>query len=195
MNIACPYCKQLFPATEHVNFNTCSYCLREFKTPRVFAARHFVQYHKTDEYGPPGRLRGFIIETDKDVDNLHGNTVWLISGEGSPKQYFLECSFVVDKVGEIGKPDQPKNYARGEKGVRPSHPLPLNDYPWFVDLKKSLGVLRGLGLSEIGRTSLSELEKLLQKDLQHPKVPSKSKKAGAKVAAANGSARRTGKQR
>ena len=175
VEITCPHCKKTFPATEHVNFTLCSYCLREFKTPRVFPSKHFVQYHKTDDDGPPARTRDFGIETKKSVDNLHGNTVWLISGEGSPKKYHLECRFVVDQTGPIEKPDDVTYYAKGKNGMRPPHPILLNEFPWFQKLKGSLGVF-GFGLSEIGQSTVSELEKLLQKGAEKPKVKKKVKK-------------------
>jgi hypothetical protein len=176
MERTCPHCNKTFLGNEHVD--SCPYCYREIRKPTVFHNKHFVQYHKTDEYGPPGNA--FAIETDKSVDNLHGNTVWLISGEGSPKQYYLECNFVVSKIGAVGRADYPKYFARGEKGVRPRRRILLNDFPWFPELKKSLGVLRGLGLSEIGLNARSELEKVLQADVDKPKVKPKKKKAAAR---------------
>lgn len=176
MERTCPHCKAVFIGNEHVDM--CPFCYREIRKPTIFHNKHFVQYHKTDEYGPPdNRLQGFGIETDKSVDNLHGNTVWLISGEGSPKKYFLECNFIVNKVGELGKEDHPKHFARGEKGVRPRHHIPLNDYPWFPELKKSLAVLKGLGLSEIGKNARLELEKVLQSDVEQSKQKRTKKKA------------------
>jgi hypothetical protein len=152
-------CGESFPWSEHVD--QCPYCGAPVKRRLRARSKHFVQYHKTDQYGPPGsRSRSFGIETNKSVDGLHGNTVWLISGEGTPKKYFLECRFVADKAGVIDEPETDFRYfVKGKNGVRFRPLIPLNGYAWFDRLRRSLADF-GAGLSEIGGVAVEELEKL-----------------------------------
>jgi hypothetical protein len=89
--------------------------------------RHYVTYHNTDVMGYPcdqSSTRPFSIVTDKSVSNLLGNKLWLISGEGKPRKYFLCSVFVVDGVGEDVATGY-KHYAAGENGAALRPPIQL----------------------------------------------------------------------
>jgi phosphoserine phosphatase len=60
-------------------------------------SKDFVAYHKTDERGEPER---FTAKTRKkaEAQKSHGHRVWLVSGEGTPRRYFLEQTFIVDEM-------------------------------------------------------------------------------------------------
>jgi hypothetical protein len=161
VDVTCPNpkCAQTFEWT--VNVNVCPWCLTEIKRPPL-PKGHYVQYHKTDQYGPPGSRPGhFGIETNKSVDGLHGSTVWLISGEGTPKEYFLDCFFVVDEVGILSDDDPDfKYYVRGKRGRKLKPHIPVSQYGWFRDLRARLADFAA-GLSDIGPKTVAELRELV----------------------------------
>jgi hypothetical protein len=163
MKVQCPNpnCAQTVDLPEHAD--CCPWCLTEIKKPLHFTRKNFIQYHKTDQHGPPGRnLRSFRVSTNKPVDNLHGHTLWLISGEGRPKEYFLECYFQVNRVGDYPEGEAPfAHFAEGKEGFHFRPPLPLNNYAWFKSLRKSLMDFQA-GLTEISRTVADELHKLVK---------------------------------
>jgi hypothetical protein len=161
VDVTCPnpICAQTFAWTSNVNL--CPWCLTEIKKPPI-PKKHYVQYHKTDEYGPPECRPGdFTIHTSKSVDGLHGCTIWLISGEGSPKKYFIGCYFVVDETGDHPS-DKPgfKHWASGKQGQKLRPPIPLDGFPWFHDLRASLFEF-GAGLSDIQPKTSAKLERLV----------------------------------
>jgi hypothetical protein len=100
----------------------------------------------------------FRVYTSKSVDDLSGNTVWVIAGQGSsPKQYTLSSVFIVSDVGEADHPDF-KNFARGD-GHRFDPPPEVNDLDWFTELRKKMANF-SFGLQEI--TEQNHVHKLLE---------------------------------
>ncbi len=126
--------------------------------------RHFVQYHNTEEMGQEcdtGETAPFEIVTNKRVNHLRGNTVWLVAGKGRhPRRYYLCQHFVVD---EVGRKDEArfKFYARGRHGKRFQPLLPIDHYPWFHDFRASQQNF-SLGVREIAPRYVAEFEKLAQ---------------------------------
>jgi Domain of unknown function (DUF3883) len=124
--------------------------------------RHYVTYHNTDIMGYPcdqTNVRPLSIVTDKSVSNLLGNKLWLISGEGRPRKYFLCSVFVVDDVGADTDSGY-KHYAAGASGAALRPPLQLNKNTWFPEFERSQQNFR-FGLSEIKDPRyIAELESL-----------------------------------
>jgi hypothetical protein len=121
----------------------------------LFAAvKHFVQYHNTEKQGrlrsrPDGRM---AIFTSKPSSKLIGQRIWLVSGEGSPRRYKLENTFVADKVQESDI-----NIVSGADGTRFDPPIPLSGLPWFADFLRSQQNF-SLGLREIPLDVVAHLE-------------------------------------
>ena len=124
--------------------------------------RHYVTYHNTDIMGYPCdqiNVSPFSIVTDKPVSNLIGNKLWLISGEGKSREYFLCSVFVVDRVGE-DKDSGYKNRAIGKRGAALRPPIQLDKSKWFGEFLRSQQNFR-FGVSEIKDQSfITELERL-----------------------------------
>jgi hypothetical protein len=114
--------------------------------------RHLVQYHNCDRRGAYWPTRDFGIVTDKRVDSLIGERVWLILGQGKPRKYFRCSTFLVDEVGRRGSRTL-RNYARGKNGQDFLAPIPIDKKPWFKDLLKTCGNF-GLGLQTIKHESI-----------------------------------------
>jgi len=97
--------------------------------------RHWVHYHNPDKVGPYRPKKGsFEIFTNKRVDKLLGDRVWLVSRKGKPRRYVLCETFVVDRVGmQLGRW---RYFAEGSDG-QPFSPLRrIDDKPWFERLKR-----------------------------------------------------------
>jgi hypothetical protein len=121
--------------------------------------KHYVQYHNPDGMGYEVRCDSdpFRIVTDKAVGVLAGNKVWLITGRGRPRQYFLCQSFIVDETG-LAEDSSKKYFAKGKIGIRFPW-LPIGEQPWFREFRESQANFRN-GLSEIGPRFIPEFQKL-----------------------------------
>jgi hypothetical protein len=122
--------------------------------------RNFIQYHKTFEYGTPGSVVGdFGIETGKNVVDIIGVKTWLITGDHSPREYHLDCWFWVESIVASGDPDRPVS-VRGSIGEKfDRSPIVLNAFPWFQELRKSLGDFAA-GYTEIESSTAKKFEAL-----------------------------------
>lgn len=88
--------------------------------------------------------------TDRPVEQLRGNVVWFIVGEGAPpKRYSLGSVFVVEKTGDAGDRGF-RFYAKGsDENGHAFEPEPaLNDLVWFPDFFRSTAHF-SLGVQEI----------------------------------------------
>src|SRR5437660_73658 len=59
---------------------------------------HFVQYHNPDVMDPFRPSKTFGIVTGKRGGLREGDRVWLVTGEGRPREYFLCETFVVERI-------------------------------------------------------------------------------------------------
>jgi len=132
--------------------------------------RHFVQYHNSEKMGYPcDGVVTFRILTNKPVTALPANTIWLISGEGNPRQYALCAVFIADDVGATQEKGFSR-YASGERGQFFRPPLPLNERAWFGDFLTSQQNF-SLGLREIPASFVEELEALLADSIGSNRIP------------------------
>jgi hypothetical protein len=96
--------------------------------------RSFVQYRNADNRGPldgrPPDLRVFTNKPASFVEELLGDTVWLIEGAGKPRSYHILLAFAVDEIGPCDDADF-RFYLRGSRGrvFTPAVPIPYDD--WF----------------------------------------------------------------
>ena len=101
--------------------------------------KHFVVYHNPERMGySADELTEPCIVTNKAVEGLIGNRVWLIQGSGKPRQYVLRGTFVVDSTG----PDTEDGFRYLVSGrqcefFRP--PICVSALPWFERFKRSQG--------------------------------------------------------
>jgi hypothetical protein len=101
--------------------------------------RHFVQYHNPDKFGPYRcSKRGAQIVTDKSVENLIGDTVWLVSRRNRPARYVLSDVFVVEKTGS-NEARSLKNFAFDAQGCWFERPVDIGEEPWFEKLRRVTG--------------------------------------------------------
>ena len=126
----------------------------------------FVVYHNPDRMGyTADAVDGFNILTNKNVPSVLGSRVWLLTGEGAPRTYYLRGHFTATRRSRSDE----AGFAWLVEGSRTSgFKLPrrrwviLNDEPWFRDFRRSQGNF-ALGLQSItDRRYIKGLEKALR---------------------------------
>lgn len=122
----------------------------------------YIAYHNPSSMGYKASQidtsEGFRILTNKTRHDLIGSRVWLVTGEGSLKEYSLVFNFIIDKVTE--NIDGFRYEISGKKGNLYKPSIPLTHYLWFLELKKTQGNF-GLGFNSINNVDIvNELKKL-----------------------------------
>ncbi len=121
--------------------------------------RHFVQYHNPDVMGSPYKSStgNFSIFSDKFFRSLVGATVWLVTGKGQPRHYYLCSTFTVDRV-ERDNAGRFRNRVSGSVGQDLDPFVEIGEMSWFPELLKVTGNF-GLGLQPItNKTIIRGLE-------------------------------------
>src|SRR5436309_2449379 len=115
---------------------------------------HFVQYHNPDVMGVPYKpsYGKFGIVTNKILRSLDGATVWLLTGKGRPRHYYLCSIFTVDKL-ERGNFGRFHSLVSGSVGRHLSPFVEIGELPWFPELLKATGNF-GLGLQRISNKAI-----------------------------------------
>jgi putative restriction endonuclease len=101
---------------------------------------------REDDDQPRGDERNYSIVTGKSVRNVPGSVVWVISGDGEPRDYRLEYWFIARDVATDGGGGL-ENEVSGSDGETFRGGVPLNHLPRFKAFKKqqsnfSLGMQR-----------------------------------------------------
>ncbi len=121
--------------------------------------RNFVQYHNPDVMGIPYKSStgNFSIFSDKFFRSLVGATVWLVTGKGQPRHYYLCSTFTVDRV-EGDNAGRLRNRVSGSVGQDLDPFVEIGEMSWFPELLKMTGNF-GLGLQPItNKTIIRGLE-------------------------------------
>ena len=112
---------------------------------------HYIVYHSVKKMGTtfrdgksrPGK---YGIVTRKRANNLVGNTVWVISGDGTPCDYRLELRFKVSGIKRIEDDDFATRVFGTEGASFSTVEIRINEKPWFKAFHKtqffSLGLQR-----------------------------------------------------
>lgn len=95
------------------------------------------------------------LYTSKNISNLIGDVVWIISGQGgSPKQYFLSSWFVISKVTAADHPDFGFTLSGEEGGA--FDPMPrLDQLEWFPAFRQRMANF-SIGLTELRQPEIIE---------------------------------------
>ncbi len=108
----------------------------------------YVAYHNPEKMKCRAKdLKVHAVLTKKDISGIRGARVWLITGEGKPRKYYLCDWFIVDRIETIDDPNFLKRISGTEgKFIRPQKRI--DGEPWFADFKKTNGNF-GLGFQPI----------------------------------------------
>lgn len=125
----------------------------------------YVVYHNPDAMGyPADAVDRLAIVTDKSASGAEGARIWLLTGEGTPRTFYLCGWFTATKI----SPDPNGRFANmveGEAGalLRKRRWPVLNHLPWFPAFKESQGNF-AFGFQPISQSEVvRELERLVAK--------------------------------
>ena len=121
--------------------------------------RHLVAYHNPEKMGySADEVTDLCVVTNKAVDSLIGDRIWLIQGEGKPRKYVLRGTFIVASTG----PDEEDGFryvVRGYEGELFVPHIPVGILPWFERFKRSQGNF-AFGLQPIDEAVVRELKRI-----------------------------------
>jgi hypothetical protein len=103
----------------------------------VKGARQFIQYHNPDTMGyDASTLTEFAVFTNKPApQDIIGSKVWLLTGSGKPRSYFLVLWFMADEVQSSVRGF--KTCIRGNRGAFLKPTICLDQEEWFPGLRRS----------------------------------------------------------
>ena len=115
--------------------------------------RHFVPYHNPDKMGSYRQsTKNFGIVTNKLQGVRKGDIIWLLTGEGRPREYFLCETFTVEKISppSVGR----FRYQVSSEDGQSLYRLELDKTSsWFQELLKITGNFR-YGLQRISSEAI-----------------------------------------
>jgi hypothetical protein len=99
---------------------------------------HYVAYHNPQAMGyTAAEVIGFGVLTNKSpASDLQGSTIWLVTGEGAPRKYFLVERFTADLI-ESAEDEGFATRISSEAGERFSPMIRLDEKHWFKDFLRS----------------------------------------------------------
>lgn len=99
----------------------------------------FIVYHNPDAMGPLEPSDDFGVVTNRGVGSAKiGDRVWLITGEGNPRKYFLAKWFYIDEFAS-GEDDGFKHAITGVEGQNFDPFVEIEQGEWFTQLKQDQG--------------------------------------------------------
>jgi hypothetical protein len=128
--------------------------------------KHFVGYHNHEKMAaerdddedtgeePADRRWGFL--TKKNTDPIVGGVIWWITGEGQPREYYLDGWFVVDGAESIDTERFVSRVYGREGEAFGEDAILLNDFDWFKGFRESQGNF-GLGIQLIQPQHLDQI--------------------------------------
>lgn len=98
---------------------------------------HYIFY--SNQYNPDESRDDIVeygIETKSPAQPSIGAQIWFICGIGSPKQFRLCCTFIIDGI-EPREDGERGHRVYGTTGGQHNPPVLLNQLPWFAELRKT----------------------------------------------------------
>lgn len=131
----------------------------------------FIVYHNPDVMGPLADEPTFEVFTNKSVaGGKHGDRVWLITGEGTPRKFLLACWFYIDEF-KSGDDLGFKNCVSGSDGEAFAPFIEIKQDEWFTQLKRDQGNF-AFGFSRINTPgAVEQLESLAESVTKEPTNP------------------------
>lgn len=127
--------------------------------------KDFVVYHNPDSMGQKaGKAKQLCVLTNRRVAaDVVGDRVWLLTGEGSPRNYYLVFWFFIDEV-VSGRAEGFETMIRGNVGEAFDPMIPIDkNAEWFQEFKRDQGNF-AWGFSPITRIETVErLEMLIKR--------------------------------
>ena len=99
-----------------------------------------VVYHNPDSMDYPAtQVVTADVVTNKEVgQQFAGSRVWLVTGEGTPRRYYLRLTFRITRI-ESGHADGFRTRISGDE-LRLCNPMvEITREPWLPELRKAMG--------------------------------------------------------
>lgn len=122
--------------------------------------KHYLIYHNAEKMGYPlDSVNELTAFTNRELtSDIIGNKLWLITGEGNPKEYFLKIYFIIGDI-KSGKQKNFKTKLIGNNGKFFNPMIRIDNNSWFEEFRKQMANF--VGFAEIkNREFIDELEKL-----------------------------------
>jgi hypothetical protein len=101
--------------------------------------RDYVVYHNPDVMGYSATgAKPLSIVTNKPVKSAIGKRVWLITGEGNPRKYYLRSWFIVDEISS-GEKQGFETRLTGTEGEVFDPLVPIEEGEWWDNFRTSQG--------------------------------------------------------
>lgn len=140
--------------------------------------RHFLQYHNAEVQGPLHLHGRPGIFTAKPVQALLGDQIWLVSGEGRPRTYYLNGTFQVTELSHAGDEDQ-MNEVWGSDAERWFQmPVRIDTEPWFEELRRATGNF-AFGLQRIKDVRITQGLRDASLDLAEEPIEASTSESGS----------------
>lgn len=124
--------------------------------------KNYLIYHNPEKMDYSlDTVKDFIAFANRKVNDENiGSKVWLITGEGNPKEYFIKMYFVIEDI-KSGVEKNFKTKLIGSEGKILKTMIRIDNLPWFEGFKKQMAYF--VGFAEIrDQKYIDELEKLIQ---------------------------------
>ncbi len=107
---------------------------------RAVARRDAVVYHSPERmgYSVAGSREPYFLTNKRVSRDAVGTRVWLITGEGRPRRYWLRGTFVIDRL-ESGADEDFRLRVRGRDARWLAPMVELTDAEWFDAFRRSQG--------------------------------------------------------
>lgn len=101
--------------------------------------KDFVVYHNPDVMGgEASTVSPVSVVTNKNVGNVIGDRVWLLTGEGSPRQFYIRSYFIISTI-EPGTDQGFNTRLSGETGKVFDPMIEIGTKDWFADFRQQQG--------------------------------------------------------
>ena len=101
--------------------------------------KDFVIYHNPDQMPySASEITELSVVTNKRVSEIQGDRIWLLTGEGQPRRFYLVAWFIADQA-ERGSGPRFDTRIFGKQGRFFSPMVELTSRDWFREFQRSQG--------------------------------------------------------
>jgi hypothetical protein len=99
---------------------------------------HYIVYHNPDVMGyPASDITNFSVVSNKPGgSDLPGSTIWLLTGEGTPRRYYVVQRFTADVI-DSAEEQGFSTRVSSEAGERFTPMIRIDEEEWFRDFQRS----------------------------------------------------------
>jgi hypothetical protein len=101
--------------------------------------KNYIVYHNPKSMGYSAReINELSVVTNKNARSTEGNRVWILTGEGAPRKFYLVGTFIIRVVSASGH-EKYSTRLSGTYGQLFKPIIDIGGEEWFQDLKRNMG--------------------------------------------------------